>query len=789
MSRMWKSTIGGSLALIVGAGGLALSAPVAGAAGTTTLFVSLAGTGTTANSCETAADPCLDIQQAMDRASAIPGRVVVTIGDGTYGSVTVVSPHTPGDETFVTLQPDAGASVSITTTMVVTSVPTIGLTDAQTAITVSVIGLKIFGNSGSGVLAETGATLGLTGVALSTNGHDGVFVKGATVSIADATISGNDVDGALATQDASMSIANTTVRANDSKGVNAELGAHVTVTHSTISFNDDTGMVAANAAFVNVTGSTIADNSGTGILVFIGGTGVVANSTVYRNDDDGVVVGTAGSATVTGSTIADNTDSGVLVSTGATVRIGADLLVAATAGDACRVITTTGSITGAGYDVVNDDTCQLSTTATSQQTVANPLIGLLTLSTNGGPTQTQAIALTSVANDLVPAAATVDGTTFCTGDDQRGPDYPRLVNGATDCAVGAFQPAPTLVVSTTSLPGATVGMAYSGLLGASGGAGAETWAVVSGSLPAGITLSPSGVLSGTPTAGGTYSFAVRVADTETQTATATLSILVTGTGYDLVGSDGGVFVFDAPGQSGGFFGSLPSLGVTPAKPIVGMVPTATDSGYFLVGSDGGVFAFGNAPFLGSLPGLKVVPNKAIVGIVAANADKGYFLVGKDGGVYAFGTVPFLGSLPGKGKAVSNVIGISAEPSGQGYWVVQSRGSVTAFGNAASFTTGSTTSPVAAIAGTSTGQGYWLVTQKGGVYPYGDAKKAGSGTLAHLGVTPSANVIGIVPTDATAGYWLLGGDGGIFAFNAPFYGSLPGLTPPVHVTNIVGAVPN
>jgi hypothetical protein len=41
-----------------------------------------------------------------------------------------------------------------------------------------------------------------------------------------------------------------------------------------------------------------------------------------------------------------------------------------------------------------------------------------------------------------------------------------------------------------------------------------------------------------------------------------------------------------------------------------------------------------------------------------------------------------------------------------------------------------------------------------------------------------------------GYWLIGQDGGIFAFGtAPFVGSLPGLSPPVHVTNIVGAVPN
>ena len=50
------------------------------------------------------------------------------------------------------------------------------------------------------------------------------------------------------------------------------------------------------------------------------------------------------------------------------------------------------------------------------------------------------------------------------------------------------------------------------------------------------------------------------------------------------------------------------------------------------------------------------------------------------------------------------------------------------------------------------------------------------------------MIGIVHTADTRGYWLLGSDGGIFTFgDAPFYGSLPGVG--VHVTNIVGAVPN
>ena len=205
------------------------------------------------------------------------------------------------------------------------------------------------------------------------------------------------------------------------------------------------------------------------------------------------------------------------------------------------------------------------------------------------------------------------------------------------------------------------------------------------------------------------------------------------TGYDLVGSDGGVFVFPT-GQPYGFYGSLPGLHVVPNKPIVGMVPTITGKGYFLVAADGGVFAFGTAPFLGSLPGIKVTPSAPIAGIVAAATDKGYFLVGKDGGVFAFGTVPFLGSLPGKGISVNNIIGITSTPSGNGYWLVSATGTVYAFGAAKSLGTAKgTSSPVSAIAGTPTGAGYWITTQNGTVYPFGTAKKFG--TLPALGVTP------------------------------------------------------
>ena len=254
-------------------------------------------------------------------------------------------------------------------------------------------------------------------------------------------------------------------------------------------------------------------------------------------------------------------------------------------------------------------------------------------------------------------------------------------------------------------------------------------------------------------------------------------------GYDLVGQDGGVFVFPT-NQPGGFFGSLPGLGIHVGD-VAGMVPSPDDRGYFLVGQDGGVFSFGDAPFLGSLPGINVAVHD-VKGIVPTRDNGGYFLVGQDGGVFTFGDAPFLGSLPGQGVHITDVVGIAPTPSDQGYWVVAADGTVYAFGNASNLgSVTDSTSPVSSITPTPDGGGYWIVTQSGSVYDFGDAGSLGS--LSSVGVRPTSPVTGLVPTADDGGYWLIGSDGGIFAFgDAPFVGSLPGLG--IRLTDIVGAVP-
>lgn len=85
-----------------------------------------------------------------------------------------------------------------------------------------------------------------------------------------------------------------------------------------------------------------------------------------------------------------------------------------------------------------------------------------------------------------------------------------------------------LSITSTSLSQGQVGSAYSQTLAASGRVTPYTWSVVSGSLPAGLTLaSATGVISGTPTAAGTSTFTIQVADAESTPVTATASFSLT----------------------------------------------------------------------------------------------------------------------------------------------------------------------------------------------------------------------------------------------------------------------
>lgn len=96
-----------------------------------------------------------------------------------------------------------------------------------------------------------------------------------------------------------------------------------------------------------------------------------------------------------------------------------------------------------------------------------------------------------------------DGASLNTGSHAVNVNGGTLIGG--DKITGTVKYAP--VITTESLPGGTVGTAYSQVLAADGTA-PISWSVTSGALPAGLTLSSDGKITGTPTTAGTSTFTV-----------------------------------------------------------------------------------------------------------------------------------------------------------------------------------------------------------------------------------------------------------------------------------------
>lgn len=94
--------------------------------------------------------------------------------------------------------------------------------------------------------------------------------------------------------------------------------------------------------------------------------------------------------------------------------------------------------------------------------------------------------------------------------------------------VQSFNVPDDVTITTTILPNGRVGDVYSELVVATGGVGALTWTLDSGTLPQGVVLIAStGELSGIPSTTGVHNFDVRVTDNGSPASTAVISLTLT----------------------------------------------------------------------------------------------------------------------------------------------------------------------------------------------------------------------------------------------------------------------
>ncbi|HUY54582.1 MAG TPA: Ig domain-containing protein [Candidatus Nanopelagicaceae bacterium] len=123
-------------------------------------------------------------------------------------------------------------------------------------------------------------------------------------------------------------------------------------------------------------------------------------------------------------------------------------------------------------------------------------------------------------------------------------------------------------ITTSTIPGGTVGTAYQTNIVASGGAPPYAWALTGGSLPPGLSLtttglivagqpnSTMGMISGTPSAAGTYNFTLQATDQNGGIATATFTLPIVGGAQATCGLAPETLIVDPSGtiyvvQSGG----------------------------------------------------------------------------------------------------------------------------------------------------------------------------------------------------------------------------------------------
>jgi hypothetical protein len=85
-----------------------------------------------------------------------------------------------------------------------------------------------------------------------------------------------------------------------------------------------------------------------------------------------------------------------------------------------------------------------------------------------------------------------------------------------------FNPVPV----GSALNGGLTGTSYSETITAQGGTSPYTFALTSGALPTGTTMSSSGVISGTPSVASTFSFTVTVTDSLGFTGSQGFTIIV-----------------------------------------------------------------------------------------------------------------------------------------------------------------------------------------------------------------------------------------------------------------------
>ena len=401
---------------------------------------------------------------------------------------------------------------------------TITLTTGELSITSNISIIKsgasviaVSGNNASRVFnIAAGATVTIDNLSIVNGkgeGSGGGVLNAGTLNLSNSIVSGNtaiytgtssgNADGGGISNSGTLNIQTATITNNTASVTNlgtasgggiSNTGTAAVVNSSVISNNsigkpDARGGGISNTGMFTLSNSTVGNNS-------------ASSSSANSNGQGGGIYNAApGALTVRNSTIGFNTasafaaDGGGIFNTAGTVTIGNTIV---SNNNTTNNGTTTardisGTVSSAGNNLISNATGSAGWAASDK---LNQPSFITQLGNYGGPTQTFALLPNSPAIDM-------GNNANAPATDQRG--SVRIVNGTID--IGAFENNPTGVVD--AIPNGAVGASYNQQL-ATAQSSALTFALVSGVLPPGLSLSASGAITGTPTTGGTYTFGVSI---------------------------------------------------------------------------------------------------------------------------------------------------------------------------------------------------------------------------------------------------------------------------------------
>ena len=239
-----------------------------------------------------------------------------------------------------------------------------------------------------------------------------------------------------------------------------------------------------------------------------------------------------------------------------------------------------------------------------------------------------------------------------------------VVAGTSDdqyLVAGYDETASSLQTTFADVPAAFCGQTYAFALGASDGAPPYKWTLASGSPPPGVFLSPEGVLSGTPTGEGLFSFNARVTDSASESASRDYAILVAdGADFVPIHVEPGLDCQTTLSVEGGFAAyhwlpggeTTPVITVSPAHPMTYGVVVTESSGCLRHGAVA-LTARGTVnPDCAAPSPWKIQPSSGPSGAAVP--------VAVDGENFASGLLASIGGSPATGVVVESATGLRAD---------------------------------------------------------------------------------------------------------------------------------